>query len=135
MVDAARIEPVSAVEFPANREINREFRRFRPSAAILASNRSCDSMACRQIPYANEQGMFGGITGNFFQRTGNSRAGAGNSTSDQFFGPTTSFTSLEQLQQHINAFIHAYNDKAEPFVWTKKKIHQRRFKGRRITQL
>ncbi|MEY9132170.1 hypothetical protein ACVIWV_001954 [Bradyrhizobium diazoefficiens] len=23
----------------------------------------------------------------------------------------------------------------EPFVWTKKKVRQRRFKGRRITQL
>ena len=32
-----------------------------------------------------------------------------------------SFTSLEQLQEHIDAFIHAYNDKAEPFAWTKKK--------------
>nr|MDH6179811.1 hypothetical protein [Bradyrhizobium japonicum] len=26
-------------------------------------------------------------------------------------------------------------DRAEPFVWTKKKVRQRRFKGRRITQL
>src|SRR6266702_4775274 len=47
----------------------------------------------------------------------------------------TSFTSLKQLQEHINAYINAYNDKAEPFVWTKKKVRQRRFKGRRITQL
>ena len=31
--------------------------------------------------------------------------------------------------------VNAYNDKAEPFVWTKKKVRQRRFKGRRITQL
>jgi hypothetical protein len=29
----------------------------------------------------------------------------------------------------------AYNDKAEPFVWTKKKVRQCRFKGSRITQL
>jgi hypothetical protein len=36
---------------------------------------------------------------------------------------------------HIDAFIHAYNDKAEPFAWTKKKVRRRRFKGRRITQL
>ena len=79
--NAVRIEPVSASKFPASREKNREFCGFRPSAAILASNRSSDSMACRQIPYATEQGIFGGITGNFFQRTGNSRAGAGNSTS------------------------------------------------------
>jgi transposase len=46
-----------------------------------------------------------------------------------------SFTSLEQLKAHIDAFINAYNDNAEPFVWTKKKVRQRRFKGRRITQL
>jgi hypothetical protein len=44
----------------------------------------------------------------------------------------TSFTSLKQLEQHID---NAYNDKAQPFVWTKKKVRQRQFKGRRITQL
>jgi hypothetical protein len=38
-------------------------------------------------------------------------------------------------ETHIDAYVNAYNDKAEPFVWTKKKIRQRRFKGRRITQL
>jgi hypothetical protein len=47
----------------------------------------------------------------------------------------TSFTSLKQLQEHIDADVSAYNDKAEPFVWTKKEVRQRRFKGRRITQL
>ncbi|WP_224741625.1 transposase [Bradyrhizobium sp. 2S1] len=47
----------------------------------------------------------------------------------------TSFTSLTQLQEHIDAYVNAYNDRAEPFVWTKKKVRQRRFKGRRITQL
>ena len=46
-----------------------------------------------------------------------------------------SFTAVEQLQEHIDAFIAAYNETAEPFVWTKKKVHQRRFKNRRITQL
>src|SRR4249920_246580 len=46
-----------------------------------------------------------------------------------------SFTAVEQLQEHIDAFVNAYNDRAEPFVWTKKKVRQRRFKGRRITQL
>src|SRR6266704_988290 len=46
-----------------------------------------------------------------------------------------SFTSLKQLQEHIDAYVNAYNDKAEPFVWTKKKVRRRRFKGRRITQL
>src|SRR5205807_8550635 len=47
----------------------------------------------------------------------------------------SSFTSLKQLQEHIDAYVNAYNDKAEPFVWTKKKVRQRPFKGRRITQL
>src|SRR5216684_967331 len=37
-----------------------------------------------------------------------------------------SFTSLKQLQEHIDAYVNAYNDRAEPFVWTKKKVHQRR---------
>ncbi|HZC95274.1 MAG TPA: IS3 family transposase, partial [Bradyrhizobium sp.] len=46
-----------------------------------------------------------------------------------------SFTNLKQLEQHIDAYIKAYNYIAEPFVWTKKKVRQRRFKGRRITQL
>jgi hypothetical protein len=39
------------------------------------------------------------------------------------------------LQQHIDAFIAAYNQTAEPFAWTKKKVHQQRFKNRRFTQL
>src|SRR6202795_450425 len=47
----------------------------------------------------------------------------------------TSFTAIEQLQQHIDAFIAAYNEMAMPFAWTKKKVRQRRFKNRRITQL
>jgi transposase len=46
-----------------------------------------------------------------------------------------SFTSVEQLRKHIDAFIEAYNRSATPFVWTKAKVHQRRFKGRRISQL
>jgi transposase len=46
-----------------------------------------------------------------------------------------SFTNLKQLEQHIDAYIKAYNVRAAPFVWTKKKVRQRRFKDRRITQL
>jgi hypothetical protein len=42
--------------------------------------------------------------------------------------------NIEQLQEHINAFIEAYNETAEPFAWTKKKVYQRRFKNCRITQ-
>jgi transposase len=46
-----------------------------------------------------------------------------------------SFTSVEELQEHINAFISAYNETATPFAWTKNRVYQRRFKNRRITQL
>jgi transposase len=46
-----------------------------------------------------------------------------------------SFTSVQQLREHIDAFIEAYNHNATPFVWTKPKVHQRRFKGRRISEL
>ena len=73
-----RLQP----KFPANRENNREFCRIGPNYSILASIRRANSMACSQIPYAVEQGIFGGITGKFFQRTGNFRAKIGNSTSD-----------------------------------------------------
>jgi transposase len=46
-----------------------------------------------------------------------------------------SFKSVEQLKQHIDAFIDNYNEHAEPFVWTKSKVHQRRVKGRRLGDL
>jgi transposase len=46
-----------------------------------------------------------------------------------------SFTSVPQLTQHIDDFIAAYNSHPKPFVWTKTKVHQRRFKDRRVSQL
>lgn len=46
-----------------------------------------------------------------------------------------SFTDIQQLQEHIDAFIAAYNENATPFAWKKRKVFQRRFKNRRITQL
>jgi transposase len=46
-----------------------------------------------------------------------------------------SFASVKQLREHIDAFITAYNKTARPFVWTKAKVHQRRVKGRRISEL
>src|SRR3974377_1179295 len=42
----------------------------------------------------------------------------------------TSFKTLKPRHDHIDAYVNAYNDRAEPFVWTKKKLRQRRFKGR-----
>ena len=46
-----------------------------------------------------------------------------------------SFTSVEQLKEHIDAFIETYNKTAEPFIWTKSKVHQRRVKGCRLSDL
>ena len=46
-----------------------------------------------------------------------------------------SFTSVTRLKEHIDAFIASYNANAAPFVWTKATVHQRRIKGRRISQL
>jgi len=46
-----------------------------------------------------------------------------------------SFTSVEQLRKHIDAFIETYNRHATPFVRTKATVHQKRLKGRRISQL
>jgi transposase len=46
-----------------------------------------------------------------------------------------SFTSVRQLRDHIDAFIENYNKSAKPFVWTKAKVVQRRFKGRRLSEL
>jgi len=41
-----------------------------------------------------------------------------------------SFTSIEQLREHIDAFIEAYNQNAKPFVWTEAKVHQKRLNAR-----
>jgi transposase len=46
-----------------------------------------------------------------------------------------SFGSVKQLREHIDAFITDYNKSSRPFVWTKAKVHQRRVKGRRISEL
>jgi hypothetical protein len=46
-----------------------------------------------------------------------------------------SFTTVKELQEYIDAFLAAYNETAQPFAWTKKRVYQRRFKNRRITQL
>jgi len=54
---AAAFEHVSPAEFPANREINREFGRIYPLDAILNVNPRGESEACSEIPYAREQGI------------------------------------------------------------------------------
>jgi hypothetical protein len=53
VADAVLVEPVSTHEFPANREINREFCRIR----ILKADTRANSKASSEIPYAGEQGI------------------------------------------------------------------------------
>jgi hypothetical protein len=57
VADAVLIEPVSTPKFPANREINREFRRIRLLGAILKADTRANSEACSKIPYSTEQGI------------------------------------------------------------------------------
>ena len=46
-----------------------------------------------------------------------------------------SFTSVNQLREHMDHFIAAYNLNPRPFAWTKAKVHQKRVKGRRLSEL
>jgi len=57
VADAVAVEPVSSAEFPADREICREFRRIGLLGVILTADTTAISEACRQIPYLMEQGI------------------------------------------------------------------------------
>ena len=46
-----------------------------------------------------------------------------------------SFTSVKQLREHMDHFVAAYNRNPKPFAWTKAKVHQKRVKGRRVSEL
>jgi hypothetical protein len=46
------------LEFPANREINREFCQNRQLDAILHADTRANSEVCSEIPYSTEQGIF-----------------------------------------------------------------------------
>jgi hypothetical protein len=56
--DAVRCQPVSGIEFPGNREINREFCKFGPFLAILAPNRRANSMDCSKNSLCTGTGNF-----------------------------------------------------------------------------
>jgi hypothetical protein len=57
-------------EFPANREINREFGRIYPLDAILKADTRANSEACSEIPYATEQGIISEEQGILAQEQG-----------------------------------------------------------------
>jgi transposase len=41
-----------------------------------------------------------------------------------------SFTHVDQLRRHIDAFVARHNQSARPFAWTKSEVHQKRLKPR-----
>lgn len=55
--DAVTVEPVSTAGFPANKEINREFRQIRRFNTIFIANTRANTAACTEIPYTKEQGI------------------------------------------------------------------------------
>jgi hypothetical protein len=71
VADAVLVEPVSSPIFPTNREKNRGFCRIDSLCAISKADTQIDSKTFSQIPYATEQGIISGETGNSGARTGN----------------------------------------------------------------
>ena len=71
VADAVLVEPVSNAEFPANREINREFRQIRSLRCDFEADTRANSAACSEIPCATEQGIISKEQGICTQRTGN----------------------------------------------------------------
>ena len=64
VADAVRCEPVSATQFPAIRENNREFCEIAVRGAGPASYFHENSKICRQIPCFAEQGILSNGSGN-----------------------------------------------------------------------
>lgn len=57
VADAVAVKPVSAPQFPANRENNREFCVLPTSSATLAGIQRVKSKALSEIPYIPKQGI------------------------------------------------------------------------------
>jgi hypothetical protein len=74
--DAVLIEPVSAFKFPANREINREFRRIRRSSCDFGAQSAGEFNSFQANSLLNETGNLLNGTGFFFERTGKSKPNA-----------------------------------------------------------
>jgi len=66
-----QVEPVSTREFPANREINREFRRIRLLSAISKADTRANSEACSEIFHSIEQRIFAKEQGICVREQGN----------------------------------------------------------------
>jgi hypothetical protein len=67
--------PRNALPAPANREINREFRRIRPFTVIFASEQRASFNSFQRDSLRNGQGIFKRVSGNVFRGTGNFNRG------------------------------------------------------------
>jgi len=72
---AVQVEPVSTSEFPANREINREFRRIRLLDCDLESRHASKFKGLQRNSLLNRTGNFCEGTGNLQARTGITKEG------------------------------------------------------------
>ena len=70
VADAVAIEPVSASQFPANREKNREFSEFKAIARISVATKPMISGLLGQTPFAGEQGILSTEQGILTQEQG-----------------------------------------------------------------
>jgi hypothetical protein len=69
--EAVSSEPVSEAEFPASWENTGNSVRLGLRVRLLVRNCLVDSMAYGAIPYASEQGIYFGLTGNQIGTSGN----------------------------------------------------------------
>ena len=104
VADAVAIEPVSAPEFPANREKNREFFNFGGLPQSECPQSPMISGLLNRIPYALEQGI--------------SEQEQGNSEKDQGISGQSVSTSLECIR-HWCAILRMNDDER---AWCKRPL-------------
>ena len=91
-------------EFPANREINREFRRIPPRGAILKADTRANSEPCTEIPLLSRTGNCCEGTGNFCQGTGILHA-----ANREFQPPSHDHPPTEVFDRRILSTVRAAN--------------------------
>ena len=57
VADAVVVEPISTIQFPANREKNREFCKIAASGAVETINNAAVTGLPVRIPYSTKQGI------------------------------------------------------------------------------
>jgi hypothetical protein len=102
VADAVQVEPVSTPNFPANREINREFRRTRPPRRFFSVQLANECNGLQLNSLRNR-------TGNCFSGTENFGTGTGN------------FTNQNQDQCRTRFLVHTTFRRLPPYLVSKTK--------------